>query len=412
LANQQEISMTASTTRREFLQQVAGCGALAAGLPLLGQGHAEEITIPKVPDLTLTLISGKPRERGRQYGQKFKDAIAAFLDREIYQPHDKRRKDVSRNDLLAFAGACGKELKSYAPSLFEEYEGEAEGSGLKLEEVLLLSLHEECGRLSASLTTSEHCTVFAAGSKVTRDGATYIGQNWDWMPSVYGLSSMVHWQRSEGPSVLGYAYPGLWVGAGLNSAGIALCWTSGTMRGSMRRVKGPRVGIPSYALLTHLLYQDTLEGALQEAERAKHAGWFVFVLADGKGQLATVEATPERMVIKRPRDFTANADFACREIVGGPEDKPLQMIPRAQRMHDLLGSVRGKLDRKTLQGFFADHHFADPSDARTTICLHPGTKLGGFTLDSMLFNCTALEAYVERGPACSNRWQTFTFKDK
>jgi isopenicillin-N N-acyltransferase-like protein len=405
--------MSALTTRREFLQQAAGCGALAAGLPLLGRSHADELTIPTVPDHTLMLISGKPRERGRQYGQKFKDGIAAFLDKEIYQVYAKQRKDVSRDDLLAYAGKCGKELKAYAPALFEEYEGEAEGSGLKLEEVLLLSLHEETaghhvwGRKSPAI---EHCTALAAGSKVTRDGCAYVGQNWDWMPSVYGMSSMVHWKRPEGPSILGYVFPGLWMGAGLNSAGIALCWTAGS---GPQQVQGPRVGIPTYALITQMLYQDTLEGALQEAERAKHAGWFVFVIGDGKGQIATLEATPEKLVVQRPRDLTARADFACREILGGPEDKPLQMMPRAQHMYDLLAASRGKLDRKTLQGFFADHHYVIPGDWKTTICLHPGAKPlnDGFTLDAMLFNCTTLEAHVERGPACSNRWRTFTFKD-
>ena len=44
-------------------------------------------------------------------------------------------------------------------------------------------------------------------------------------------------------------------------------------------------------------------------------------------------------------------------------------------MFDLLAGRQGKLDRPTLEGFFADHG--------SGICKHPGK--GGFTVDSMLF---------------------------
>jgi isopenicillin-N N-acyltransferase-like protein len=356
-----------------------------------------------VPDHTLTVISGKPRQRGKQYGRKFKDPIHAFLDKEIYQVCTKH---ASRDKLLRYAGQCTKAVKEYSPTIAEELEGIAEGAGLKLEEAVLLTLHEEtAGHKDGALPPVEHCTALAAGPPDTRDGNTYVGQNWDWMASVYGLSSMLLWKRPEGPSLLAYSYPGLWVGAGLNSAGIALCWSWGDGLG----IKGPRVGIPSYVLIAQMLYQDTLAGALDEARRARHAGWFNFVLADAKGRVATVEGTPEKLVVQTHRGHTARASYACREILGGPKDKPLKLHPQCRRMFDLLAGSEGKLDKPTLQGFFADH--------KSTICKHPGFKRGGginesggFTVDSMLFNCTTREAHVSRGPGCSGRWKTFTFE--
>jgi isopenicillin-N N-acyltransferase-like protein len=352
----------------------------------------------------LTVISGKPRERGKQYGQKFKDAIRAFLDKEIYQVCAKQ---ASREELLRYAGKCAEAVKEYSPTIMEELGGIAEGTGLELEEAVLITLHEEtAGHKGGVVPPIQHCTALAAGPPDTRDGKTYVGQNWDWMASVYGLSSMLYWKRSEGPSLLAYAYPGLWVGAGLNSAGVALCWTWGDGLG----IKGPRVGIPSYVLIAQMLYQDTLEDALQEARRAKHAGWFNFVLADGNGQLATVEGTPEKLVIQKPRGHTARASYACREILGGTKSEPLKLHPQCQRMFDLLAGSKGKLDRQALQGFFGDH--------KSTICKHPGFKKGGgvdgggFTVDSMLFDCTSRVAYVSRGPGCSGRWKTFDFQSR
>jgi hypothetical protein len=56
---------------------------------------------------------------------------------------------------------------------------------------------------------------------------------------------------------------------GLNTAGVALVWTS---VGS----GNPRIGIPSYVLIAHMMYQTSLKEALDEARRAKHAGFFTF----------------------------------------------------------------------------------------------------------------------------------------
>jgi isopenicillin-N N-acyltransferase-like protein len=393
--------MRQSWNRRQFLHQVADYGAAALAGRSLTRSFCLAVQPSKVSDHSLTIISGKPRERGKEYGRKFKDDMHSFLDKEIYQVCSKY---ASREELLRYAGECTKAVKDFSPTILEELEGMAEGADLKLEEVVLITLHEEtAGHKGGSLPGVQHCTALAAGPPDTKDGHGYVGQNWDWMASVYGLSSMLYWKRPEGPSLLAYSYPGLWVGAGMNSAGIGLCWTWGDGQG----IKSPRIGIPSYVLIAQMLYQDTLQGALAEARRARHAGWFVFVLADGNGKLATVEGTPEKLVIEQPHGHTARASYACRQILGGSPKEPLKLHPQCRRMFDLLSGSKGQLDQTTLQSFFGDHE--------STICKHPGSKSSeggqpaGFTVDSMLFNCSTKEAHVSRGPGCSGRWKTFRF---
>src|SRR5262245_60692296 len=228
------MSQSRTFGRREFLRQA---GYAAAGLTLIGN-RAAAAEKPGAPDIhTLTVISGKPRERGRLYGKQFRDGIHAFLDNEIYAGFD--RKPNPKDEMLRFAAACGKEVKSYAPLIHDEMEGIAEGSGLKLEEVVLISNHEELWHRGV-IKAADHCTVFGAAPPDTADGDTFVCQTWDWMGSVFGKSRMLHWKRPEGPSLLAYSYPGLWVGAGLNSSGIALCWHTGGKGG----VTSPRVGIP------------------------------------------------------------------------------------------------------------------------------------------------------------------------
>ena len=74
-------------------------------------------------------------------------------------------------------------------------------------------------------------------------------------------------------------------------------------------------------------------------------------------------------MIQRPRGHTARASYACREILGGASDQPLQLHPQCQRMFDLLARGKGKLDPPMIKGFFADH--------QSTICKHPGFKQAG-----------------------------------
>ena len=390
--------------RRRFLYRVAGYGAAAAGCGWLPAQFAiaDPRKLPPAPDHALTVIAGKPRERGRQYGQTFKDQIGTFLDRMVY--HSPYFKNPPRDELLRYAGQCVKEVKSYSPLIHDELEGMAEGSGLKFDEVALLAVNEEFYHLGM-LPPSGHCTVLAAGSPDTRDGNTYVGQNWDWPDSIYGISSVLLWKRPEGPHLLAYAYPGLWVGAGLNSAGIALCWSSGAQRaGEKLGIPRPRVGIPTYVLIAQMLYQDTLQAAIEEVRRAKQAGWFSFVLADGKGQLARVEGSPKELAVELSQGHLAGVGYGIRQMTRTPKDQPIEQHPQYQRMSKLLEGGKGKLDRGTLQGFLGDHG----SDPLSAPCKHYAT---GGTLDSMLFNATKREAYVNRGPGCLNRWKRFTFEE-
>src|SRR5262245_48095455 len=130
--------MSDRLNRRRFLQQTAASGLVLAGVSDLATAFAAERkagadgSIPAV-----TLISGKPRERGRLYGSRFKDAIQGFLDREIYQAFTA--KPSPKDDLLRYAAACGREVRRYTPIIHDELEGMAEGTGLDFNEILLIT---------------------------------------------------------------------------------------------------------------------------------------------------------------------------------------------------------------------------------------------------------------------------------
>lgn len=375
--------MSVALDRRRFLGQVAA-GVMAAG------GSASVRAENKPAPHGLTHISGAPRERGRMYGQKFKESIHVFLDRELYKFF--AGKPSTKEQMLRYAGECGKAVRGYSNELHDELEGVAEGAGIRLEEAVLITCHEELWHKGV-LPQIEHCTAVAIGPPDTKDGRTYVGQTWDWMQSVFGMSSMLLWKRTEGPSLLAYAFPGLWCGAGLNSAGLALCWTSAFDKG--KKIPGPRVGIPSYLLLTHLLYQETLKDVVAEAKRANHAGWFTFVMADAKGNLLNIEGSPKELAIEEHKGALARVLFGSKQMTSGDESF---IYPRTRHMYKLLAENKGQLELTRLQNLFAD----------------PSCKIcqGKSTIDMMVWDCSTRTAHVSRGSSWGTTWRSFTFDSK
>jgi hypothetical protein len=335
------------------------------------------------------VIAGTPAERGRAYGERFRPAIRAFLEREVYASFVG--KPNLKDDLLRYAAACARPIKACCPEIFEELEGMAAGSGLDLTEHILLTLHEELYHRGA-LPAIEHCTAVAIGPPATRDGTTLVGQTWDWMPSVFGLSSIVEWQRKSGPSVLAYGYPGLPVGAGLNAAGLALCWTSADLGVHKQTV---RVGVPAYVLLAHLLYQDSLDGVVREAKQNRQAGWFTFVMADADGKLLNVEGSPGKIVVEEARRRLVRVGFGSRGQTATAESEAVVLHPRCHKMYDHLKAGDGQLDRERLQRYFADADY--------------GICVGKATIDMMVFDTTNKRAFLSRGPEYRVEWKEFAF---
>src|SRR6185436_19394374 len=112
---------------------------------------------------------------------------------------------------------------------------------------------------------------------------------------------------------------------------------------------GARVGIPSYVLINHLLHQPTIKDVIAEAKRAKHAGWFTFVMADGNGNLLNLEGSPEELAVEEHHGSLARVLYGSQQMTGGDE----QFVhARAKLALKLLKQAGGELDGGKLQSLF------------------------------------------------------------
>jgi hypothetical protein len=373
--------------RRRFLQSVAAAsGTLvwqgAAGVRVSG---AESAAV--APFGEATVIAGNPRQRGLAYGTKFSSQIRGFLEREIYGPFADH---FSKSELLDYAAACHKVIGAECPIIAEEMAGMSEGSGLSVEEHVLITLHEELYHRGV-LPPVPHCTAIGLAPPVT-SGETLIGQTWDWMQSVAGLSTMLEWRRDDGPSLLAYSFPGLWVGAGLNDAGLALCWTSAEL-GKPKQI--PRVGLPAYVLLAHLMYQPDLEAVQKAALRNRHAGWFTFVMGDGNGRLLNVEGSPDGITCEEARGQLLRVGFGTHERTGIPTGDRIVPHVRCQNMQRVLDQHKGPYDRAALQETLAD--------PQAGVCVGPNT------IDLMVYDTSRKQAFLSRGADYGIAWRQYAF---
>lgn len=83
--------------------------------------------------LELHTIRGTAAQCGRQYGERWSTQILGFY----YQKLDP---DKSK---LAYARRCWRHVEKVAPHSARFMKGMARGSGLTVDQVALLSLHEE-----------------------------------------------------------------------------------------------------------------------------------------------------------------------------------------------------------------------------------------------------------------------------
>jgi hypothetical protein len=382
-------------TRRGFIRTTTGAAIAGTGLVSL-RGNESRTGAPQdvatrrdvKPFDVACVISGTARERGRQYGRQFESGIREFLDREIYSAFEG--KTFAKDDLLRYAAACFQVIRAECPIIADELEGMAEGTGLRLEEHVLITLHEELYHRGV-LPPVPHCTAVAVGPPETR-GETLVGQTWDWMPSVAGMSSMLEWRLTDGPSVLAYAFPGLWVGAGLNSAGLALCWTSADLGkpGQM-----PRVGLPAYVILAHLMYQSSLDAVIDAARRNRHAGWFTFVMADATGRLLNVEGSPSGIEFEEKTGRMSRVGFGTRRMTGTATGVDVPRHARCLSMDRLLDTTSGATDVAAMR-----RNFGDP---------RRGISVGKGTIDLMVFDTTQKTAHLSRGADYGIAWREFRF---
>ena len=146
-------------------------------------------------------VAGTPLAMGRRIGEAAREEIRGFT--AIALERVNQTVPISREKALGVARASFPYVEHYAPHMLEELHGMAEGSGVAVEELMLLQVRNQ---FLAEMDSG--CTSFAVAAPAGQRAV--VGQNWDNDPALNAFTVVLdrkstrlnssHIQKSRMPS--------------------------------------------------------------------------------------------------------------------------------------------------------------------------------------------------------------------
>ena len=293
-------------------------------------------------------LAGTAYEMGRRHGELCRTEIHERIRLSL-----DRRDDVTDENCVALAREHLPAHEAFAPEVFEELRGIADGAEIDLAELLIGNGYTDFvdvlrGRRHAGPCA---CTAFICGPEATADGRRYIGQTWDMHSSARPFVRAFDRRPAAGPRSVTLTTTGCLSLIGLNECGVAI--------GNNNLVPNDaRPGVIYLALIHHTLAQQTAAAARDAIAGAQRASGHNYYLADAGGAL-NLETTATDLETIEPGDgiythanhYTSerlqNA-YAAREPDGNS-------VGREERLRTELSHPAGKLALAQIAGALSFH---------------------------------------------------------
>ena len=339
-------------------------------------------------------VRGSPYDRGFKYGVYNREKLKKHVEshKDFYAKYTTTTWDGATREAAKFI----QPTKDYSEIVWNELRGTADGSGVPLAELMVITLFDP--RPGAG------CTAFAVRDGATIDGLTYVGQNNDeaidpWMSG--DCTTLTRYVQSDAPNALIYTYAGIPAMMGINSAGLCVLLNALVSKES-------RIGVPNLVVVREVMNQGSLDGALHEIERSNMSSAQNFVIGSPEG-IMDVEYYPDGIKTYRPKDMLWHTNHCLYSEGKRYEDDDFRSnsVTRCSRIEALLRAGKGRLDLKTLQGFLSDHEGMPDS-----VCWHPNPAKPREkrlkTLDSMIYLPESREAWIAKGNPCETAFVMYS----
>ncbi len=363
-------------------RRLLGLAATAAVLGAAPDPSSEPAEYP------LYRARGANRELGRQHGEQATLQIKAHV--EVMCAGQR----LSREQLRRRAAQFQPMFDRHCPHLLEEMRGLAEGAGVTLEDAMACSIRGELRN-----AREEGCTAYVIGRRGAAERQVIAGQNSDMGSEVIPLAYVLHLQPQGKPEVLMWTFGGMLGYHGLNSAGVA--HFENALGGGPRN----RFGMPHYPVERMMLECDRLEQVIDLLGKMPLASNANYVLCDGRGNIADVEATTEGPEILRDQGagYLAHTNhYLCQPnaIAANFKRSLVDSFPRLDRINSLIKSRYGSLEVDDIKRFLSDH-----SGYPTSICRHDSRMR---TVASMISEPARRRMHVAAGNPCQHRYVTYS----
>ena len=244
-------------------------------------------------------------------------------------------------DRFEFAKDCEQALEEHAPTLLEElnamvHAGGYEHTDLKLFEMILKPIPEF------------GCSIFAISGEHTSTGEVIFARNYDWESSFHDLFTLFRTYPKNGLASI--SCTDLLIGryGGINEAGLAIGLTA--IPGSRRDQPGVMLHLATRWVLDNC---RTVKDAVNFMQRIPHVRGNNYLVADLQGEVALIQASPEKVEIVGPVDglVAATNHFQTPDMQVYEDDRyiPESSKPRLEIIMNWFKNRTGKMDSVQVQ---------------------------------------------------------------
>ena len=223
------------------------------------------------------ILTGGPRERGRQHGEAAGKQIRVSLDlyAKLFNVYAALNWEDAKKKALRFEDSIAK----YLPDALEEMQGIAEGCGLGYGDILALNCRSEL-----MFALPDGCSTLALLPEQA-NGKTILAQTWDWLIECRPATVILEIHQEPLPTILTVSEAGMVGGKGINSSGLGVCLNA-------LSVGRGQIGIPLHILYRGILNSKSISNALNRLTSPKRAGTGSFTIGSAAGVVLSFEYTP------------------------------------------------------------------------------------------------------------------------
>ncbi|WP_420104367.1 C45 family autoproteolytic acyltransferase/hydolase [Bosea sp. (in: a-proteobacteria)] len=335
------------------------------------QSLAINHTHPAEPAMTiapfpLISVSGKPRERGRAYGEAAAERVLGSIALYGGQLSDLGYSEERKAELIA---GFVREIDAFDPSYPEEMAGIAEGAGVAFEDVVMINARTEVMAkarresnrpVDASIEPDDGCTGAVILPERSASGRLIHGQNWDWRSECAETSVVLCVRRDDGPDFLTFVEAGGLARSGLNQAGLSI---TANYLDSERDYKTP--GVPLVFIRRKVLEQAHFAMAVKAVAATPKVCSNNMMIATAEGFAIDFECAPDEAFPLYPSaGLIVHANHWVSAVaLAKLKDTGIASVPdsvyRDWRVSKLLREAGEKLTPDDLKHAFFDE-FAKP----------------------------------------------------
>ncbi|WP_321945563.1 C45 family peptidase [Paraburkholderia sp. J10-1] len=182
--------------------------------------------MPQIQPFPFVSVSGKPYERGVQYGRAVAGRVRLSASRYGQTLRNIGYSEASQTALIR---SLEQAIGEFQPAYLDEMRGIAAGADVPFEDIVMINARTEVlAKARADKTTpadaedEDGCTGVLVLPSRSANGRLIHAQNWDWKADCVDTGIVLRVRNDEGPDYLTFVEAGGLARSGLNAAGVSI----------------------------------------------------------------------------------------------------------------------------------------------------------------------------------------------